>query len=362
MSTVSISVLGLVLSTLTIGLALMLVLILIRIRRTLTEKRQSSLRNELLEAWTRRSPDHIDEAVGRIGSGSVRNFADLARAAEAASKCGQWDDELVHMTRNAAVTCGLEDRIKQSLSQASATQRGLAVLLVGLGITQVDERTLAVLLRDKEPTVRLAAAASLGRLCTAAAAVELVKALGQETLESPRIIERLGHPWAVPTILQMYSAEGIPTETRSDLLTALAISGDPRALSLGLQESREATGEVQIRSLRVLAACSQEASATHRKKIGKIALRAAKSENSAVRNVAASLLEYAHEPKRTKRLRKLAHDSNWFVRRSAIQALLAIGPSGVERVLELTTDDDHFTAHRAQEELIRFQLASETGR
>ena len=341
---------------LALGVVLILVVTLIRIRRSILNRSRIRLRNELLDSWTNGSPDQIKRGLTQVATGSIRGLVDLSTAIEHAHRQGIWNHDLVRAIHAGVVASGLGVRISRCLSDRRETHRGMAVVLSGLGITDIDEHTLATFLSDPEATVRLAAAASLEQFASPAAAQELIKALNFSLLEEPRIIERLGHPWAIPTIIDSLSTDQHTSATRSSLLTALAISRDPRALRCGLEQAASTSGEVLVRALRVVSACSTEATPQQHDQIGSIAASVASSDNSAVRNLAASLLVYAEEPHRTKQLIEMTHDPDWFVRRSAIQSLLKCGPAGRNLVLELTQDPDPFTANRAQEELARMEI------
>ena len=353
MSNDTLGMAALLLVAASISVVLILVIVGIRFRRSAVERSHARLRKSLLEAWTRRSPALIRSSMDEVASGSLRSLADLAHCARAAQERGLWDEELVGVIRESVHSSGLGTRLLAMLDSRRPQRRGLAVLLGGLSICTIDEHTLARFLYDPDPTVRLTAVASLAQEQTPEAAVELITALNENLVEEPRIIERLGEPWAVSTVIEALSDDRHEPETRNGLLSALAISRDARALPIATRLAKSADDEKLVRSLRVLAACADVANTDQLTEIATIARTAAYSRNAAARNIAATLLTYLSSPEREEILTLLARDPDWFVRRSAVRTLLSVGDEGIRRVHELTQDADTFTAQRAREEWLR---------
>lgn len=353
MSNDTLGIAALLLIAASIGVVLILIIAGIRIRRSAVEHSRSSLRNELLEAWTERSAPRIRASMDEVASGPLRSLADLALCVRAAGERGLWDGELVGIVRQSVHASGLSTRISAMLDSRRAQRRGMAVLLGGLPICRVDEHTLARFLSDPDPSVRLTAVASLAQARTPEAAAELIAALDGHLVEDARIIERLGEPWAAYAVVEALQGDRHEPETRRGLLSALTISRDARSLPIAIRLANSPDDEEMVRSLRVLVACADVADADQLTDIAMIARSAAGSHNAAARNLAATLLAHLSSPEREELLTLLARDPDWFVRRSAVRTLLSVGDDGIRRVAELTQDVDTFTAQRAREEWLR---------
>ena len=351
----------LLLTAAVIAVALILVIVGIRIRRSLVARSSATLQEALLEAWSQRSPEHIRTTMNTVTSRAPHSLADLARCVRIAGDRRLWDPELVDVVQASVHSSGLYAHLLEMLESRHSQRRGLAILLGGLPICRMSEHTFARFLDDPDSTVRLTAVASLAQARTPQAAAALITALDEHELEDARIIERLGQQWAVPVVISALSDGRYESLTRRGLLSALALSKDPRALPTGIRFAKSPDDEEKIRALRVLVALADQATAEQLLQIGSIARDSANSPNAAVRNIAATLLGYCDSTERVEVLTLLARDSDWFVRRSAVRSLLEVGPTGVSRVSELTQDADTFAAQRAREEWQRRAMRLNAG-
>lgn len=348
---------GVVYTVVGLSVALSCAVVLFKWRRTHIEKVSLHRQRSLLESWSSRSGDLIEQALRTIASGGVLAVSDLAAALRSGRAPHSWDSQLTGLVETAIESTGLRARLDGFLRSRIATRRGIAVVLGGYPPTRVSAAVLGGFLADDNPTVRLAAAASLGRLATPAAATVLIAGLENAELPAPRIIERLGRDWAVPTIIDVLLSGGTTGEVRTYLLRALAQSGDHRAIPLGLAAAGDGDEEERVQALRLLSACIAHADDEQLIEMGGAAAAALESPHAAVRNSAVQLLSASRTLDREELLVAFTRDPDWFVRRTAARALSECGPSGVQRLRELSQGDDPFAAERAREELDRLEAA-----
>ena len=115
-------------------------------------------------------------------------------------------------------------------SRRPTTRARAALLLTRPGIPAVVEQ-IVPLLGDPDPDVRLVACSGLARAATPRAAELLIWALMAHLLPPERIIERLGAPWAVETMISTLK-EG-PSAV-ADVLAGIAPCGDEVELDASL--------------------------------------------------------------------------------------------------------------------------------
>ncbi len=106
--------------------------------------------------------------------------------------------ELIRATMEGSSLFG--DLNAKLTSRRPTTRARAALLLTRPGIPAVVEQVVP-LLADPDPDVRLVACSGLARATTPRAAEVLIWALMAHLLPPERIIERLGAPWAVETII-----------------------------------------------------------------------------------------------------------------------------------------------------------------
>ncbi len=197
----------------------------------------------------------------------------------------------------------------------------------------------------------MAAVAALERMATPAAADALITALEQNHLARSRVIERLGHDWALPSLLAAMDKPGQTWEIRCDLLRAMAMAEDPRAINRALIAAASDEKYERMQAMRVLEATYAKAGDEPKERIEEVAVRAAHDEYANVRSNAAQVLRQLQDPRELDTLEMLVCDTDWFVRRAAARALLAFGEEGQCSLQRLATGNDPFAAQRAREEL-----------
>jgi len=94
-------------------------------------------------------------------------------------------------------------------SRRPVTRARAALLLTRTGAPAVVDHVVP-LLRDPDPDVRLVACAGLARIATPGAAEALIWGLVARVLPPERIVERLGAPWAVETMLHTLTSRPTP--------------------------------------------------------------------------------------------------------------------------------------------------------
>ena len=212
---------------------------------------------------------------------------------------------------------------------------------------------LAPFLTDSEPTVRLAAAGSLERLADPQSADVLITALINEDLPDERIIERMGHDWAVPSIVSLLedSAREVTSRVRCGLARALALAADPRAMPVLELMSVEGAVEEKVQALKALVACTPHANDQQRAELEIFARHLVDDEHPVVRTQVALILGAAGYESDIPILARLVTDNDWFVRRAAARALAQMGSPGLQALRRLAASDDRFAAERAREEI-----------
>src|SRR6185503_7370248 len=133
--------------------------------------------------------------------------------------------------------------LSADLGSRRAITRARAAFLLSRPGTAAAVEEIAPLLRDPDPDARLVACAGLARAATPRAAELLIEGLAAKALPAERIIERLGAPWAVETIVATLeggsaSVSSLPADLprrshreqlEAGLARALGLARDPRA-------------------------------------------------------------------------------------------------------------------------------------
>lgn len=307
------------------------------------------------------------EAV--LGSGDVGSIAAIfsgARSAEARVDLAVSIDA-VHQTlcpaNFEAIGRGMEassllPSLSADLGSRRPVARARAALLLTRPGTSAAVEQIAPLLGDSDPDVRLVACSGLARAATPRAAEVLIWGLVADVLPPERIIERLGAPWAVETILATLKEGPSPVpnlrpdlpprgpraELDASLARALGIAGDSSAAPAlaGLLSSDSV--EAQISAARSLgraggSACVPALIAALSSEVWPVRAQAAKSLGTL--GAAAAL-----EP-----LELCLSDRAWWVRANAARALRALGDPGIEALRRALEHDDRYAADRAREQL-----------
>lgn len=250
-------------------------------------------------------------------------------------------------------------------SRRPTTRARAALLLTRPGIPALVEQTVP-LLGDPDPDVRLVACSGLARAATPRAAEVLIWALVARVLPPERIIERLGAPWAVETILRTLEEGPSPVsgvlatvtpcagevELDASLARALGIARDPRAATaLAALLGRDSV-EVRISAARALG------------KVGgapcvPALIAALGSEDWPVRAQAAKSLGALGAVDALEPLEDCLSDRAWWVRANAARALRELGEPGIEALRRTLEHDDRYAADRAREQLALHAVVEE---
>jgi HEAT repeat protein len=242
-------------------------------------------------------------------------------------------------------------------SRRPTTRARAALLLTRPGIPAVVEQ-IVPLLADPDPDVRLVACSGLARAATPRAAEVLIWALVARVLQPERIIERLGAPWAVETILTALREGPSPISGLllgvepcgrhvafdASLARALGIARDPRAAPALAELLERSSVEVRISAARALgrvggAACVPALTAALASDDWPVRAQAAKSLGSIGAADALEPLEHS------------LCDRAWWVRANATRALRELGEPGIEALRRTLEHDDRYAADRAREQL-----------
>jgi HEAT repeat protein len=242
-------------------------------------------------------------------------------------------------------------------SRRAVTRARAALLLTRPGIPTVVGR-ITPLLADPDPDVRLVACSGLARMGAAEAAQALIWALEARALPAERIIERLGAPWAVETILRTLERGSAPVPDRlsaakprcheadlhASLARALGIAGDPRGEPALIALLGEGAEEVRVSAARALgrvgtAVCIPSL------------VTAVESETWPVRAQAAKSLGALRAVAALATLERCLSDRAWWVRGNAARALRELGAPGIEALRRALGHEDRYARDRAREQL-----------
>lgn len=225
---------------------------------------------------------------------------------------------------------------------------------------------MAPLLSDPDPDVRLVACSGMARAATPRAAELLIHGLAAGALPAERIIERLGAPWAVETLLATLRSGTIPgsglpgdlsertrqPELEASLARALGLAGDPRAAAPLVALLRSDLVEVRIAAARALERVGGPESVSP-------LIAALSSPVWAVRAQAAKSLGAIGADAALQPLERCLSDRAWWVRANAARALRELGDPGIEARREAVEHDDRHAADRAREQLALHAVVEE---
>ncbi len=349
-------------SSLLLWLALVGLAVTRKLRRDRRELR-SSERRARYEAALR---DGDIAAVGALFAGvrSVAAQVDLAVSIDAAYPT-------LSPTRIGAIGRAMEESpLFPSLSADLGSRRPItraraALLLTRPGIPAVVEQ-IVPLLGDADPDVRLVACSGLARAATPRAAEILIWALVARLLPPERIIERLGAPWAVETILRTLrngpspvsgvlagiAPSGPEVELRASLARALGIARDPRAAAALAVLLDSDSVEVRISAARALGRVCDGTCVP-------ALVAALESEDWPVRAQAAKSLGVLRAGDALEPLERSLSDRAWWVRANAARALRELGEPGLEALRRTLEHDDRYAADRAREQLALHAVVAE---
>jgi HEAT repeat protein len=253
---------------------------------------------------------------------------------------------------------GLLPRLAAGLGSGRPTDRARAALLLTRpGIPAVVEQ-IVPLLADPDADVRLVACSGLARAATPRAAEVLIWGLVAHVLPPERIIERLGAPWAVETILSTLkqgpspvaevlagiAPTGPEAELDASLARALGLARDSRAATALSGLLRSDSMEVRISAARALGRLEGRACVP-------ALIAALASEDWPVRAQAAKSLGALCAVDALVPLEHCLSDRAWWVRANAARALRELGQPGLEALHRALEHDDRYAADRAREQL-----------
>ena len=260
-----------------IALAVMSVLLILaviafKISRDNTEKASAALQVRILDAWESGDNVQMRAVASEIRNGGVREQSDLTAICNRTAGATWWTPERIAAVQQSFVDTGLAEALRRQLSDSRAIRRGLSVYIAGFPCWQIDPLLIEKFTLDKEPTIRLAAVGALERMATADAADALITALEQNHLPRARVIERLGHDWAVPSLIAALTKPEQTWEVRCDLLRSLAHAADVRAIPAALEAAAGANKFERMQAMRVLAATYAKATPEQQSQIEDVAV------------------------------------------------------------------------------------------
>jgi HEAT repeat protein len=260
--------------------------------------------------------------------------------------------------RSAMEASALLPRLSAKLGSRRATIRARAALLLTRPGGQAVVEQIVPLLGDPDPDVRLVACSGLARAATPRAAELLIWALMAHLLPPERIIERLGAPWAVETMISTLKEGpsavadvladippcGDEVELDASLARALGLARDPRAANALVTLLDSDSTEVRISAARALGRAGGEACVP-------ALIAALASEDWPVRAQAAKSLGALGAAAALEPLESCLSDRAWWVRANAARALRELGEPGLEALRRTLEHDDRYAADRAREQL-----------
>ncbi len=245
--------------------------------------------------------------------------------------------------REAARESGLVERLVRDCGSRNAVGRGVAGELLGrLGCAEAVEQ-LERLLRDDDPEVRGSAARGLGALASPEAAWSLVDALHAGLLPSDRVLEQLGHPFAVHVLLDAFHVSELAA-IRGDIADALGLARALPALHAIASLIRFGTERERIKACRALGRLARIEAVP-------LLLEGLDDEAWVVRAQAAAALGRIGDGRAVRPLEDALTDTAWWVRANAAEALRACGEPGRDALRRAVVSEDRFARDRAREAL-----------
>jgi len=240
-------------------------------------------------------------------------------------------------------------KLSADLGARRAITRARAAFLLSRPGTAGAVEEIAPLLADPDPDVRLVACSGLGRAATPGAAEALIDGLVAGILPPERIIERLGAPWALETIVSRLNES---PALDASLARALGLTHDPRAAAPLAALLDSDSVEVQISAARSLGRVGGQACVP-------ALIAALSSEVWAVRAQAAKSLGGLGAVASVEALERCLSDQAWWVRANAARALRELGEPGIEALRQAVEHEDRYAADRAREQLALHAVIAE---
>ena len=333
-----------------------------KLRRDRREQRSIGRRAGYVLALRGQDPARIT-----TNCNAVRNVAaevDLAAAIDAVRPA--LSSEQGEVVGRAIEASDLPSRLAMRLgSRRPRTRARAALLLTRPGTLAMVVDQVTPLLGDPDPDVRLVACSGLSIAASPAAAEVLIWGLAADLLPPERIIERLGAPWAVESILQTLES-GLPAtpcpfagitpshvgaELEANLARALGIARDPRGADALVKLLRVGSEEAQVSAARALGRVGGANSVP-------ALMQALKSAFWPVRAQAAKSLGALGATEALDRLEECLSDRAWWVRSNCARALRELGDPGLEALRRTLEHEDRYASDRAREQLALHAVAA----
>jgi HEAT repeat protein len=244
--------------------------------------------------------------------------------------------------------------LERRLGSRGAAARGRTVLLLSRLRLPGQIGPLERMLDDDDPDVRLASAAGLPLAHDPEAVGALVKALSYRRLEPERVIERIGQPWAVDSLLEALERLDEIGERRAapriGVARALGMAGDPRAEPALVDLLRRGSPEERISAARALGEVGGRGARVELE-------RALQDESWPLRAQAAKALGRISIKRSVPALAAVLDDRAWWVRANAATALRALGKPGRAALERALVHEDAYARDRAREALAMDRLS-----
>ncbi len=324
------------------------------------------LRRDRRELHSSARRARYEKVLGSGNSAAIASLCGSVRSIEAEVDLAVSIDA-AHRTLSAAEFGAIAGAIESSslfpslsrdLRSRRPITRGRAALLLTRAGTPAVVEQIYPLLGDPDPDVRLVACSGLARAATPRAAELLIWGLVANVLPPERIIERLGAPWAVETILSTLRAgpspvssllagiesRGTGAELDASLARALGVARDPRAATALAELMGRDSLEIRISAARALGQVGGPACLP-------TLIDALTSEDWPVRAQAAKSLGALGAADARGPLERCLSDHAWWVRANAARALRELGEPGIQVLRRALESDDRYAADRAREQL-----------
>jgi HEAT repeat protein len=243
---------------------------------------------------------------------------------------------------------GLTARLQSQLDARNGPARGRAVLILAHLRLPLGTARLEPMLDDDDPDVRLVAVAGLPLAEDPDAVPALVRALSKRRLAPERVIERLGQPWAVGSLLAQLRELDAKGERRAaprvGVARALGHAGDSRAEPAMIELLRRGSLEERISAARALGAVGGRRSRAELE-------RALTDEAWPLRAQAAKALGAIGVKRAVPALEAVLDDPAWWVRANAASSLRALGDPGHKALERALDHPDRYARDRAREAL-----------
>jgi HEAT repeat protein len=244
--------------------------------------------------------------------------------------------------------------LERRLRSRRAPARGRTVLLLSRLRLPGQVGPLERMLDDDDPDVRLASAAGLPLAHDPEAVGALIKALSYRRLEPERVIERIGQPWAVDSLLAALERLDAAGERRAaprvGVARALGMAGDPRAEPALIDLLRRGSLEERISAARALGEVGGRSARLELE-------RAIQEESWPLRAQAAKALGRIGIKRSVPALAAVLDDHAWWVRANAATALRALGGPGRAALERALAHEDAYARDRAREALALDRVA-----